>query len=574
MNENLRYRAAPFHSVKARSGNRAVMQLATGERKVISEAAFLILDQLRGFRPLHEHAQIVARRISTLAGNPEGIRTTLDELRRQGLMVSDAEFPALSGAQPGSPANIRTIGIPCRRDSQLIERCVESYAQNARMLGREVRFLITGGERRPLATASVEWLDDAWREGLIDRLSRAGLDASVCRFALTGDAEGLPPGFARTTGANRNALLLATLGEPFLSADDDTLSTLTVPPAPKPGVTIQSTGTPFEMWFETKLPPGNDVQGIDLLAEAGRVLGPLGSVFGDLNLSAIEFEHATMRKLCGGHARARVAQAGLRGDAATDSPAGWLTAAGPTRDRLLASEGDYQTAMRSRKVLSIRPDLCISDAGTLMSYCAAFDNRTLLPPFPPLGRDQDGIFALWLSAADPSSVTACLPLAVLHEPVEARSFPEDAILRGAQGILLNDALRLGVDLGTAATTAGGVSERLQRLGSWHETLRSLPLAEFHEFLLERRLDLLARAIQMFEQCLSTFGSRPAWWARDIHKVVKACEQAMAGSAALHLTESGATRPIENEMAVLQQYVGWCGRLLREWPGICEVSAGG
>jgi hypothetical protein len=331
------------------------------------------------------------------------------------------------------------------------------------------------------------------------------------------------------------------------------------------------------MWFETNLPAGEEAQGIDLLAEAGRVLGPIGPLFSDTTISAVEFDHATMRKLCGGNARARVVQDGLRGDAATDSPAGWLTAAGATRDRLMASEADYLTAMRSRNVLTVRPDLCISDAVSLMSYCAAFDNRTLLPPFPPLGRDQDGIFALWLNATDPFSLSACLPLAVLHEPPEARSFPEDAILRGAQGILLNDALRLGVDLGTSATTVGSVSERLRRLGSWHETLGSMPLADFHEFLLERRLDLLARAIQMFEHCLATFGSRPAWWARDIHKVIKACEQAMAGPAALRLTESGATHSIEDDLSVLrryvQKYVGWCGKLLKEWPGICEAAAG-
>ncbi len=70
---------------------------------------------------------------------------------------------------------------------------------------------------------------------------------------------------------------------------------------------------------------------------------------------------------------------------------------------MIASETEYRKAIGSRRIFTASTLAAVSDTSQLMGYFLALDNRTTLPPFPPLGRDQDGVFALWLRAADPLS---------------------------------------------------------------------------------------------------------------------------------------------------------------------------
>jgi hypothetical protein len=574
-----RYRAAPFRAVKGRSGNRVVLGLVSGERRAIAEGAFALLDGMRGFRTLREHAETAALRRGNTPGRDPQVLATLEDLKKQGLLISQEEFLGLAGSKGGTVRALETICIPARKSSVLVERCVRSYAAHARMFGREIRFAVAGPEAQPIVGERAEWLDRKRVEAAIEDLGRAGIERGVGRFALTGEADGLPAGIARTTGANRNALLLATRGEAFLSVDDDTLCGLRHAPHAQSGFALLSRGTPFDMWFETNLPETVDAREVDLMAEMGRALGPALTLAKDSTIPLLpgEFEHRTMEKLCGGAAVARIAQLGLAGDAATDSPVGWLTSTGSTRERLIENEMGYRKAIGSRRIFTASVQAAVSDTAQLMGYCMALDNRAYLPPFPPLGRDQDGVFALWLRAADPLSFTVFLPYAITHEPDEPRSFGPDAILVGTRGILLNDALRLLFGGLGKAGPRESVEARLQWLGGEMVAIADMAAGDFRNLLTERRLDALSHAISYYETALASHNSRPAWWARDMQLLIRACEQAMTGPDLLRLVETGAERPIDDETAVLRTYVRWCGRLLREWPAMCaaaEASAPG
>ena len=467
MSEPLRYRAAPFDAVRAREGNTLVSSPLSGERRLIPDGVFALLDQLRAFRTLAQHAEIASRRM----GNAD-VRKGLEDLRRQGLLMSEEEFfLAALPSGPVSPAAISAIGFPTSGQSGTIERCIESYSSHAARYGREVRFVIAGG-----------YAGRSLNEALVASMIQAGIDPSIARFALLGEAEGLPAGVARTTGANRNALLLACAGEAFLSVDDDTVCSLARSPAHHDGLAFHSSASPLEMWFGPELPASGPDE-IDLLKEAGNALGP--AVRDVRSLLPADFDHATMEKLCRGNARIRVAQIGLKGDAATDSPVGWLTATGATRERLVGSEAAYRAAVASRQLLAVAPCETVSASRQLMAYCIALDNRDPLPPFAPLGRDQDGVFGAWLRLAESESFTAHLPFAVSHEPSEARTFPpaESWLL---PGMPLNDFLHMLCENAEPAVAP----DRMKALGSMLEEPGGLSRADFRELLIERRLRYL------------------------------------------------------------------------------------
>jgi hypothetical protein len=276
-----------------------------------------------------------------------------------------------------------------------------------------------------------------------------------------------------------------------------------------------------------------------------------------------------LEKLCRGTARARIVQVGLMGDAATDSPAGWLGSTGPTRERLVGTEDGYRAAMASRRVFSAAPFETVSASRQLMAYCIALDHREELPPFPPLGRDQDGVFGAWERIVEPDSFTVHLPFAVAHEPAEARAFAPGE-LRPFPGMPLNELLYLLCEDADPGPSNCTPSARMRWLGSRLEEIADSSRAGFEAFLLERRLASLSRRIAFLETALKQFGSKPAWRVRDIQRFVRCWEEEMTGPDILRFAEPGANAP-EDPVSTYRHYVRWCGRLLREWPAMREAA---
>jgi hypothetical protein len=558
LTDAVRYRAAPFGALRGRQGNR-VLSLPSGQRRIVPDGVFSLLDQLRAFRTLSEHAENAAQRPGTSHGRAAEIRRALEDLRRQGLLMSEEEF--FRAAAPESPtagAPIATIGIPTSGRTKLIERCVESFSAHARKYGRELRFIIAGADR-------------ARAEEFASAMGQAGIDPAIARFALLGEAADLPAGMARNTGANRNVLLLECAGEAFLSVDDDTLCSFVRSPSwfdgrGLDGLIIHSLGNPLEMWFGPEL-PASEAAEVDLLAELGRGLGPAIKEPG--RLSTAEFDHSTLEKLCSGKAISPIVQVGLAGDAATDSPAAWLMATGTTRARLTATEAGYRAALASRRILASAPCETVSASRQLMSYCIALDHRETLPPFPPLGRDQDGVFGAWERIVEPNSFTLHVPFSVVHEPAEARSFPPGE-LRPPRGMFLNEVLYLLCEDSEPGAAKRTAADRMRWIGSVLEEAGSLPVADFEAFLAERRIRSLSRRIGHLEGALKTFGSRPAWWVQDVQRFLRRWEEEMAEADVLRYAEPGASPP-EDAARFFRNYVGWCGRLLREWLAMREAA---
>jgi hypothetical protein len=108
------------------------------------------------------------------------------------------------------------------------------------------------------------------------------------------------------------------------------------------------------------------------------------------------------------------------------------------------------------------------------------------------------------------------------------------------------------------------------LGSRLEEIADSSRAGFEAFLLERRLASLSRRIAFLETALKQFGSKPAWWVRDIQRFVRCWEEEMTGPDILRFAEPGANAP-EDPVSTYRHYVRWCGRLLREWPAMREAA---
>jgi hypothetical protein len=109
------------------------------------------------------------------------------------------------------------------------------------------------------------------------------------------------------------------------------------------------------------------------------------------------------------------------------SPRYYLSLAGASRERLIASPNAYRSAFRSREVLRTVRRPTVSAGPFCMTTFLGFDNRLLLPPFFPVQRNADGVFGLVLQKCVNGSHVGFLPSVLLHRPVAPRAFAPDEV---------------------------------------------------------------------------------------------------------------------------------------------------
>lgn len=401
-------------------------------------------------------------------------------------------------------STLSTIVIPMR-GSAVLELCVASFADNARKFGHSVRFIISeDGDANPRR---------AW---WFKQLSRE-VPETAARFLLYGDPALTLP----SIGANRNLLLLETAGKPFLTVDDDVICEWRRAPEYRPGI-VRTPRYPGTIRLHASLEHARDA------------------------VSPEPFDVVT--HFAESLRRAPVVQAGLAGDAATDTPFPRLLLGGPAREQWLAEPQLWRT----RAMTQVPAQESLVAAPQMMTFCTAFDGSLL--PFAPMGRNEDSLYAALRRMVEPDTVIAHLPWTVWHEPAPAREFASDAVSRGLSRLSLNDALLLLLRHRPPHTLKGAAGW-LEDLGTWAPR-------EFLRLLTELRVHSLCVQLDTISRALRAYGSSPGWWACELRAAQLILEQTLESDRLLEGCER------------IQEYAGSFGALLRHWPAIREIATAG
>jgi acyl carrier protein len=480
---------------------------------------------------------------------------------------------ALSSREQALAERITTVGCPTRNRPAALQRCLDSYAEHCVGHGHAPRFLVVFDDDDAETSESCHRIVSSVhaRHGLPIALAGrrekaafvqalAAIDAApadVVEFGLFG--AGLPE--VVEIGANRNTLLLSTLGEQLFSVDDDTLCLVADAPAADdhPAVSQALSDDPWEIWSfpdrDAALRHATFVDR-DALAAHGALVGRAVADVGDLPPDP------------GG--RIRITVNGLLGDCGWGSPAPYLELDDASLRRLTASSDVYRRAVCSREVLRTTRRIGISSGiRNFMTTFAAIDNDRSLPPFNPVGRGSDRLFATMVSACDPYARFASLPWALLHLPIEMRRFSPGEILRSASGIDFVTLIEILVR--DAAQDMDGLASdaRMRHIGQ----------------------HLRAFARRSPRECVTALRSRVASWARDRIQSLDAARDAHpracdawlsdvdAYAAQLHtyLVERDGFVPLDlmygrnrDEATTLTlQLIERFGSLLYWWPNITE-----
>lgn len=486
-----RYRCFDVEAVGMGNERVLVRSRRTGAVRVLRALEAQQLFRADRFRSLAAHEHRIRRDFAGSAAEAvdsetwrawaeSGLLTSESAVRQEAMRYAagGTDFPEEEG-------HISSIGIPTRHRMGSVLAALRSWREHASRHGRSVRFVVADSsgpaEQARLATAlralrndigaRVEYLDEAWRATVMRTLAdETGCNPDVLRFALCGSEA-----CSTNYGANRNALLLATAGELSMQVDDDVSPPLFKAPGARSGVALSSEADPNGYWFgacDWEQAEEADFVGMheSLL---GRSVARLLEESGWDDMVIDDAQPALLRRLPNGSVG--LTFVGHAGDAGTSSNAARLFVEGASLGRLIRA--GYPEGMRTREVGRAVARPTIGDGLFCLGMNMGLDNRELLPPFMPAGRNEDGVFSTTLDAVFPSLLRGfCGGYVIGHRPAEERTpFPAEI---GFEGFRVNDILAaLIAEWGASQSDA--LPRRLYDLGKHLASYASLDQADFN-----------------------------------------------------------------------------------------------
>jgi hypothetical protein len=554
--------------------------------KTPSEVARLVQSCNR-FRTLAEHAS------SLRTGRGESEARIAEKLRRYaetGLLISDEEFIAhcrRSARPEGSSPRIASIGATTRNRPALLRRALESFLENAQPNSRSHDYIVIDDGTTPEEASStksaleelaqgrevtIRFAGRAERHAFAETLAaEAGVAPEVVRFALLGDAAS-----SITTGAARNSLLLDTVGDSFLLVDDDSVCRVAPCPDRLPGVALDSRTNPTELWFyrdRDAMLRDTAFAEQDPLAIHEEILGrqvadclPPAGQGAEVDLAYATTDFA--EQLWSRPGRVLATSGGVVGDSGMGSTA-YLALPRDSQARLVRSEQDYISAVENRQILRAPLRTTISRGTFCVGASLGLDNRVLLPPFVPVQRNSDGLFARTLLRCFRDGYKGYLPWAVLHDPLPPRAQSIEGAEADAVRIRLTHILRALI-VPAGFTQSGDPGLDMRRLGEEMIEIASQGPEDFRHTIKPRIVKSAALYLEGIQQAMRPGGAAEFYTRRQ-----KAYWQRLAEALTTDQyflprdleSSHGAEEPLRAAQRVVLQF----GRLLRDWTAIVEAA---
>lgn len=374
------------------------------------------------------------------------------------------------------------------------------------------------------------------RERFVRKLSAAGIPEEIASFCLLGQGGGW-----FTAGANRNAALLELRGNRVLMVDDDTVGRAAVWPGGDGNVINGGSLDPTDISFFRSRE----------MAIAGAEWAPADLIATTRGYAGAGFETG----------RIALVSYGVVGDSGFYSPVHLLwMASGSTTERLRQSDADLETALTSREVIRLAPQPVATRGTVFMATALGMDNSQFLPPFLPVGRNEDGFFGNLLYRCLPDAWTLHAPVAVLHDSPAGRGYQRGA---GDQQTIRFSELVILLLSACPVASGAAADSAFRELGRYLLELSGNP-RQFADYaravVAAARLGLLARIEDQFGELE---GYSPLW-RREISSFQQNVRELAASPACWQPAEL--LNVSETEMlSEVCRLVGLTGELLAHWP---------
>ena len=551
-----------------------------------------LLEKISKLRTIEQHIRYLQN--EGLSGEDTAdLKRGLTELWRRGFLLSRNEI--IEGMRKDTKSGKK--GVPIERiawisrdrpDSLL--KSIESAAAMSKKFGREIRFIVIDSSSSSETiekilkrlkgfskemNVQVQYAGNKERQKFSRELSqfaaKDGLTKEIVDFALR-NTEGLE----FTPGVNRNALLMATIGEAFIHADDDTIFQFSMQEYTQDELDISSVFDPTDARFyrdREQLLGKVSLGTMDVIAFHEKLLGKrIGNCLPEseeaLHLEGISIDLARLLQRGGGQVRATMA--GLCGDSGLRQPGMILYLTEEARERVMSSEIRYrEEALLTREVYRKVKRLTVSGSSFFMTPHIGLDNRGILPPFFPMSRNSDGLFGVTLRSCLNEALIGYLPLAVFHDPPGKRQFTADELTQISYNVA--DLMILLILSFRYTHEIKEVNVRLQSLGDYLMRVGSLAENAFTEFVKARRLTEISQNIQHLHKLLDTYRGSPAYWREDVLNRIEALRRYAQSECIDIPSDIGPGRDPKEARALCRRLVRRYGELLYWWPVIFDAA---
>jgi hypothetical protein len=358
-------------------------------------------------------------------------------------------------------------------------------------------------------------------------------DREAIRFAVLQDR------LRQGAGTNRNAILLAGSGSHIVSTDDDVSFAPVVRSAQGEGVADIASARPCEpRYFSNR---------IDLLGSV-EVTGL------DVESSYRSFFESASDGFC------PVICAGSYGDSGFGEARGFLILEGPSRHSVI--ESGYERYRLSREVVRIPDHDVMGNGMTFMGMQCAFDAKVLLPPFFPVGRKEDSLFALTLRVLYPESKTLYPAFGFCHDPQTPRNFEHSDLVSFVPAVA--DIIKSLALESAPSLSKPDPAERMIALGCGIAEAAALDAAGFVSLVHGVWSRSAMAYAEKLESLLEKYEGTPSAWAADVTELLGNVYES-AREPAFMFGKNGCGFSVDEARRQAELY----GRLLQVWPDLVE-----
>jgi hypothetical protein len=520
------------------------------------------------------------------------IKQALNELWQRGYLLSRTEI--IEGIRENadisdSEASIGRIAWVTRDRPDTLLRSVESAAAMSEKNHRSIAFTIfddsssaKASERLKMQLKKIAedrslqilYTSSKEREKFCLEIARyGGRDQSyqeAARFALH-----RMEGSKFTPGINRNAMLLATIGEMFIHADDDTIFQFSKNENSLEELNISSDFDPTDKRLyrdREQLLESVSPELMDIFAFHEKLLGKrmsrcLPASDKGLHLESINSNFAYL--LQRGNGQVRATMTGICGDSGLRHPGMILYLTGEARKRNMSSELRYREALLSREIYRLVNHFTVSEGAFLMAPNIGLDNRRILPPFIPTSRNSDGLFGVTLRSCLSDALIGHLPVAVYHDPPGNRYFAAEELT-----LISNNMADLIILLVLSFRYPHEIKDddhRFRTLGEYLIRVGTLAKKAFADFIKARKLTEVSQNIQHLYRLLDIYEGSPQYWCQDVFNRIEVL-QAYAQSEHIDIPTvllSGRDPVVARDLC--RRLVRQFGELLFWWPEIIDAA---
>jgi hypothetical protein len=465
-----------------------------------------------------------------------------------------------------------------------VSRALKTAAAHAAAFGGELSILIIDGSRTDGARRANAATTAALRTTTGCDIAHVGArEASRARARLSAAGIGdrcaltswLTPG---SFGANRNLATLFLAGRDFVFVDDDVRLEAWALPNREAGVVIAGHQDLREVSFFRSR--GEALRSlptvpVNLLEEHVRLLGVSIHDVVALAGPSVDLEHACSHMLSElspeTEGVVRVTQAGLAGDSGTYCPYPTLFRSKPLDSQCGSGRQVLEMAVGTREVRRIARRCIVSHDPQCMAYCTGLANRRLLPPFAPVGRNEDGVFAKMLAFSDRGALFAHLPYGIIHDSSRPAAYPKGYMPSATQTRvceLIEDVVRIAAGSIFAKTPA----DRLVRLGRSLADLGGTDPAEFRSLVVDMTLARVSRRFAELENIVSHDHEASPFVHLAFERYWTAFRRSVRHPEFFLPIEFRTRASIQAGYRALQAHLRSFGEMLQAWPALWAFAA--